>query len=166
MATFTSVPQTTSSQFRHYDPASLKRTQSKPKAKMTGHTLRRDCKEVATQSLGLLHQGNACSSIMESLQPKSCAESEGDLPAIPRQPPQVQKTGHIEDVEDMDSGMCDLFGAGHGKSIHEFASGDGHHQLRPELRDEGEKDHSTIDLALNELFDRSSRGKYLKRLWC
>ncbi|KNG46628.1 hypothetical protein TW65_06675 [Stemphylium lycopersici] len=108
MATFTSIPQTTSSQFRHYDPTSLK-------------------------------------------------QSEGDLPAVPRQPPQVQKTGHIEDVEDMDSGMCDLFGAGHGKSIHEFASGDGHHQLRLELRDEGEKDHATTDLALEELFDRSSR---------
>jgi hypothetical protein len=39
MATFTSIPQATSSQFRHYDPMLLKRTKSKAEAKVTGHTL-------------------------------------------------------------------------------------------------------------------------------
>ena len=61
MATFTSVPQNTSSEFRHYDPTLLKRTQSKPKAKKTEKNGCRNDGEVAIQSLGLLLQGNACS---------------------------------------------------------------------------------------------------------
>ena len=57
MATFTSVPQTTSSQFKHYDPTLLKRTNSKAKAKVTEHTTRRDYIEEATYSLGLQDKG-------------------------------------------------------------------------------------------------------------
>ncbi|KAH5707481.1 hypothetical protein HBI81_250790 [Parastagonospora nodorum] len=53
--------------------------------------------------------------------------------------------------------MYDLFGAGHGTSTFEFATGDGHQQLRRELRDEGEKDHATLNLALNESINGSSR---------
>jgi hypothetical protein len=61
--------------------------------------------------------------------------------------------------------MYDLFGAGHRTSTFEFATGDGHQQLRRELRDDGEKDHATLDLALNESINGSIRGKYLSRLW-
>ena len=61
--------------------------------------------------------------------------------------------------------MYDLFGAGYGISTFEFATGDGHQQLRRELRDEGEKDYVILDLALNESFIGSSWGKYLSRLW-
>jgi len=65
--------------------------------------------------------------------------------------------------------MYDLFRAGHGTSTRtstfEFATGDGHQQLRRELRDEGEKDYATLDLALNESINGSSQGKYLSRLW-
>ncbi|KAG9186466.1 hypothetical protein G6011_09574 [Alternaria panax] len=139
MATFTSVPQATSFQFKHYEPTSLKRTQSKPKAKTTGHTHRRDRGEVVTPSLGLLYQ-----------------ESEGDLPAVHRQTLQVQTTGRVEDVEHLDSGMYDLFGAGHGTCTFEFTTGDSNHQFRHEVCDEGEKDHATLDLALNKSFNESN----------
>ncbi|KAF1936688.1 hypothetical protein EJ02DRAFT_459337 [Clathrospora elynae] len=85
MATFTSVPQATSFQFRQYDPTLLKRTKSKAKAKVTGHTLCRDGTEGPTYNLGLLHQ-----------------DTEGDLHAVP-----------IADVEEMDFAMCGPFGADH-----------------------------------------------------
>ena len=66
MATFTSVPQVTSSQFKHYDPTLLKRTKSKAKAKVTGHTTRRDHAEEATCILGSLYQGIIYSSVMQA----------------------------------------------------------------------------------------------------
>ncbi|KAF1947362.1 hypothetical protein EJ02DRAFT_303868, partial [Clathrospora elynae] len=69
--------------------------------------------------------------------------------------------GHIEDIKDIDTGMCDLFGAGHGTSTYEFTSSNGHQQLCRKLRDEGEKDHAILDLDLNKSFNRSSQGKYL-----
>ncbi|EFQ96072.1 hypothetical protein PTT_03333 [Pyrenophora teres f. teres 0-1] len=69
--------------------------------------------------------------------------------------------GHIQDFKDIDLEMYDLFGAGHRTSIYEFASSDGHYQLRYKLCNEGEKDYTTLDLALNKLFDRSSRDFYL-----
>jgi hypothetical protein len=87
----------------------------------------------------------------ESFQTYSCPESEGDLPAVPRQTLQVQTTGRVEDVEHIDSGMYDLFGAGHGKSTFEFATGDGHQQLRRELRDEGESDETKDDHSATKL---------------
>ena len=57
MATSTSVPQSASSQFKHYDPTLLKRTKSKAKAKVTGHTTRRDYTEEATYNLELQDKG-------------------------------------------------------------------------------------------------------------
>jgi hypothetical protein len=66
MATFTSVPQATSSQFKHYDPTLLKRIKSKAKAKVTGHTTCKDHIEAATYSLGFLHQGIISSSVMQA----------------------------------------------------------------------------------------------------
>jgi hypothetical protein len=66
MATFTSVPQTTSSQFEHYDPTLLKRTKSKAKAKVTVNTTRRDHTEGVTYSLGLQDKGIVCPSSMQS----------------------------------------------------------------------------------------------------
>ncbi|KAF1937888.1 hypothetical protein EJ02DRAFT_426203 [Clathrospora elynae] len=78
MATFTSVPQATSSQFRHYNPMSLKRTKSK--AKVTGYALGRDRTEGETYNSELLHQ-----------------DTGHELHTIPQQIPQVQETGHIAD---------------------------------------------------------------------
>jgi hypothetical protein len=66
MATFTSVPQSTSSQFKHYDPTLLKRTKSKAKAKVTGHTTRRDHTEEATYNLGLQDKGIVRPSAMQA----------------------------------------------------------------------------------------------------
>ncbi|KAF1364481.1 hypothetical protein EJ07DRAFT_172502 [Lizonia empirigonia] len=140
MATFTSVPQTNSSQFKHYDPTLLKRTKSKAKAKDTGHTLRRDHTEEAYDNLGLLHQ-----------------DTEGDLHAVPQQTLQSQAMGP---VKEMDSAICDLLGAGHGKSIYDIASGDRHYQFGCELLDEGGMGYATrvatSDSATNGLLDRSN----------
>jgi hypothetical protein len=101
----------------------------------------------------------------ESFQTKSCPESEGDLAAVPRQILQVQTTGHVEDDEDIDSGTYDLFGAGHGTGTLESATGDSNHQFRGKPCDEGEKDHATLDLALNESSNGGNPGKFLSRLW-
>ncbi|KZM19285.1 chromatin binding [Ascochyta rabiei] len=102
MATFTSVPQTTSSQFKHYDPTLLKRTKSQAKTK-------------------------------------------------------AKATGPIE----MNSEICDLFGAGHGKSMNDVASGDRHYQFGCELLEEGGTGYATrvatSDAATNGLLDRSSQ---------
>jgi hypothetical protein len=66
MATFTSVPQTTSSQFKHYDPMLLKRTKSKTKAKGTVNTTRKDNTEGATYNLGLQDKSIVCPLSMQS----------------------------------------------------------------------------------------------------
>jgi hypothetical protein len=66
MASFTLVPKTTSSQFKHYDPTLLKRTKSKVKAKVTGHTARRDHTEEATYNLGLQDKGIVRPSAMQA----------------------------------------------------------------------------------------------------
>ncbi|KAF1362638.1 hypothetical protein EJ07DRAFT_152896 [Lizonia empirigonia] len=143
MAAFTSVPQTTSSQFRHYDPTLLKRTKSKAKANVTGNNLRRDHTEKATYSLGLLHQDT-------------------DLHAVPQQTLQFQPTGPIEG---MDSTICDLLRAGHGKSMYDIASGDRHHQLGCELLDKGAMGYAirveTSDSATKGLLDGSSQDFHL-----
>jgi hypothetical protein len=68
MATFISIPPTASFSFEHYDPSSIKRTQSKFKAKVTGHTLHRDRTEGATHPLELPHQGIFASSAMQANQ--------------------------------------------------------------------------------------------------
>ncbi|KAJ6280879.1 hypothetical protein J3E71DRAFT_362284 [Bipolaris maydis] len=136
MATFTSLPQKTSSEFRHYDPTLLKRTQSKPKAKKTEQDAYKNHGEVATQPLRLLLQ-----------------ESERNLPTVPQQTLHVQTTGHVEDVESIDSEKCDLFGVDHRTGTHEFAMGDSHYQLRRELCDERVVDHATLSLGLNDSFD-------------
>jgi hypothetical protein len=60
MATFTSAPRATLSQFRHYDPTSLKPTKAKAKAKATGHT------EGATYNLGLQDKGIVRPSAMQA----------------------------------------------------------------------------------------------------
>ncbi|KAF1362263.1 hypothetical protein EJ07DRAFT_153815 [Lizonia empirigonia] len=141
MATFTSIPQTASFPFKHFDPSSIKRTQSKSKAKVTGYTLNRDRIEGATHALELLHQ-----------------DSEGDIRAVPLQ---VQAAGRIEDVE-MDSTMCDLFGASHRTSMYDLASGDDHYQFGGELLDEERMDHATRvatpDSATNRSLYGSSRA--------
>ncbi|KAF1944003.1 hypothetical protein EJ02DRAFT_114377 [Clathrospora elynae] len=149
MATFTSVPRTTSSQFKHYEPTLLKRTKSKAKAKVTGYTTRRDHTEEATCNLGLLHQ-----------------DTEGDLHAVPQQTLQVQAAGHIADVPEIDSAMCGLFGADHEINMDNLASGDSRYQFGCELLDEGVMDYATrvvatSDSATNGSLDRSSRGFYL-----
>jgi hypothetical protein len=66
MATFTSVPQSTSSQFKHYEPTLLKRTKSKAKAKVTGHTACRDHTEEATYNSGLQDKGIVRPSAMQA----------------------------------------------------------------------------------------------------
>ncbi|EMD66433.1 hypothetical protein COCSADRAFT_179707 [Bipolaris sorokiniana ND90Pr] len=144
MAAFTSVPQNTSSEFRHYDPTLLKRTKSKPKAKKAEQNIYRNHGEVATQPLGLLLQ-----------------ESESNLPTVPLQIPQVQTTGHMEDVEGMNSEKCDLLGMNYRTDTHDFAKGDSHYQLRRELCDEGVMDHVTLGLALNKSFDGGGRDLHL-----
>jgi hypothetical protein len=68
MATFTSIPQTASFSFKHFDPSSLKRTQSKSETKVPGHTLHRDRTEGATHPLELLHQCKFGSSAMQANQ--------------------------------------------------------------------------------------------------
>ncbi|KAF1359804.1 hypothetical protein EJ07DRAFT_178284 [Lizonia empirigonia] len=141
MATFTSVPQTTLSQFKHYDPTLLKRTKSQAKAKVTGHTLRRNHTVEATHNLGLLHQ-----------------DIEGDLHAVPQQTLPFQATGPIKE---MDPAICDLFGEDHSKSKYDIASGDRHYQFGCELLDEGGMGYATrvatSDSATNRLLDGSNQ---------
>ncbi|KAF1352912.1 hypothetical protein EJ07DRAFT_183091 [Lizonia empirigonia] len=141
MATFTSVPQTSFSQFKQFDPTSLKRTKSKAKGKVkiTGNSLCRDHTEQATYNLGLLHQ-----------------DAEGDLHAVPQQTLPFQAAGPIEE---MDSAIYDPFGAGHGKSMYDIASGDRHYQFGCEFLDEGSMGYATrvatSDSAANGLLDGS-----------
>jgi hypothetical protein len=167
MATFTSIPQTASFPFKYFDPSSLKRTQSKSKAKVTGHTVSRDRTQVVTHPLGSLHQGIfwLVSHASEPIQTDSCADTEGDIRAVPLP---VQATSHIKDAEEMDSTMCDLFGASHGTRMYGPASGDGHYQFGGELLDEERMDHATrvatSDSATNRSLDGSSRGQYSSRL--
>ncbi|KAF1352742.1 hypothetical protein EJ07DRAFT_158978 [Lizonia empirigonia] len=143
MAAFTSVPQTASSQFRHYDPTLLKRTKSKDKASVTWNNLRRDNTEDATYNLESLHQDT-------------------DLHTLPQQTLQFQPTGPIEG---MDSSICDLFGASDGKSMCNTASGVRDYQSGCELLDEGGMGCATrvasSDSATNGLLDGSSQDFHL-----
>ncbi|KAF2850641.1 hypothetical protein T440DRAFT_80632 [Plenodomus tracheiphilus IPT5] len=88
-------------------------------------------------------------------------DTEGDLHAVPQQTLQSQAMGP---VKEMDSAICDLLGAGHGKSMYDIASGDRHYQFGCELLDEGGMGYATrvatSDSATNGLLDRSSQGKY------
>lgn len=100
------------------------------------------------------------SHVSERMRTESYLESESNLPTVPLQIPQVQTSGHMEDVEGMDSEKCDLLRVNYRRDTHEFAKGDSHYQLRRELCDEGVMDHVTLDLALNKSFDGGGRGKY------
>jgi hypothetical protein len=171
MATFTSISQNASFPFKHFDPSSLNRTQLESKAKVTGHILRKERREEAIPTFGLLHQGIFLRQhVRKSIQTESCAGSEDDLCTIPPQTLHVQATGHIHNVEEMDSAMCDLFRAGHGTSTYDLPSGDDHYQLGRELLDEEGTDHitcvATSNSATNGSLHGSSRGKCLSRLWC
>lgn len=103
-------------------------------------------------------------------QTNSCADTEGDLHALPRQSPQVQAEGHIADIEEMDSATCGLFGADYGINLYDIASDDGRYQFGRELLDEGVTDDAThtaiSDSATNGSLNRSSQGKYSNKLWC
>ncbi|CAI9634690.1 unnamed protein product [Alternaria burnsii] len=139
MATFTSVAQPTSYRFKHFEPTSLERTQSKPKTKAKKHTLHRDCREVASQSSGSLYQGR-----------------ESDFSTVPQQITRVQTTDCLEHDEDINSEMYDLFGEDHETSTLEFANNDSDHQFPHELCDEGEKSRETLYLTLNDSFNGST----------
>ncbi|KAF1361621.1 hypothetical protein EJ07DRAFT_175573 [Lizonia empirigonia] len=145
MATFTSVPQTNSSQFKHYDPTLLKRTKSKAKAKDTGHTLCRDHTEEAYNNLGLPPQ-----------------DTKGDLYAVPQQTLQSQAMGPIKE---MNLAICDLLGAGDGKSTYDIASSGRQYQFGCELPGEGGMVYATrvatSDSATNGLPDESSQDFHL-----
>jgi hypothetical protein len=103
-------------------------------------------------------------------QTNSCADTEGDLHAVPRQTSHVQATGHIEDFEEIESAMCGSFGADHGIQTYDPASGDGQYQFGRELLDEGVMNYATCvatsDSATNRSLDGISRGKYSSKLWC
>ena len=98
-------------------------------------------------------------------QADSCADT--DLHAVPQQTLQFQPT---DPIEGMNSTICDLFGAGHGKSMYDIASGNRHHQLGCELLDKGAMGYATrvetSDSATKGLLNKSSQGKYLSKLWC
>jgi hypothetical protein len=97
-----------------------------------------------------------------------CADKGGELHAVPQQTPQVQATGHIADIEEMDSAMGGLFGADHGTNMYDLTSGDNCYQFGIELLDKGGIDQvtcvATSASSTNRPFDRSSRGKCLSRL--
>jgi hypothetical protein len=101
-------------------------------------------------------------------QTNSCADIGGEPYAVPRQTPQVQATGHVADVEEMDSAMCGLFGADHRTNMYDLASGNSHYQFGCELLDEGGIDHvrcvTTSDSSTNGSFDRGNRGRCLSKL--
>ncbi|KAF2846469.1 hypothetical protein T440DRAFT_230885 [Plenodomus tracheiphilus IPT5] len=68
-------------------------------------------------------------------------------------------------VKEIDSAICDLLGAGHGKSMYDIASGDRHYQFGCELLDEGGIGYATrvatSDSATNGLLHRSSQDFHL-----
>jgi hypothetical protein len=97
-----------------------------------------------------------------------CADIGGEHHSVPQQTPQDQATGHIADVEAIDSAMCGLFGADQGTNMHDLASGNSHYQFGCELLDEGGIDHvtkvTTSDSSTNGSFDRGNRGRCLSKL--
>ncbi|KAF1354418.1 hypothetical protein EJ07DRAFT_158568 [Lizonia empirigonia] len=147
MATFTSVPQTTSSQFKYYDPTFLKRTKSKTKAKVTGHTLRRECTEETTHKLGLINQ-----------------DTEDDPDAVPQLTPQFQAAGHVTEVKELDTAMSCLLREDHRSNVYNLASGDSRYQFDCELLEEGGVVHATrvatSESATDALLDENSQGNY------
>jgi hypothetical protein len=108
---------------------------------------------------------------IELNQTNSCADIGGEPHAVPRQKSQDQATGHIADVEPIDSAMCGLFGADHGTNMYDLASGNSHYQLGFELLDEGGIAHvtsvtsvTTSESSTNGSFDRGNRGRCLSKL--